>query len=401
MSDQQQQDHEFAGWALTPAAYEATREKIAKLNARATKRGFTGHVDIQAERVERTYRDENTGLDITEVVYDTTITGEAPCYEGWRFLATLEWISEDGLIVNTVPGVESVNREGLREGWCDHCKSQRHRKNTYLVQHTDTGEQRQVGSTCLKDFLGWSAMPSFLSAQKVEEELDAAMGGFPKDFTVETVLACAWAVVKRNGFVPASTCGYGETPTRDIVNLLLDPPPLSVDAQDAAREHAPYIEEARGMATKLRDWLLSDEFDGTSEYVLNMKAVAGAGHVGSRQFGLLASAPQAWAKAQERSLVKQRENTDDIRNEWYGNVGDKIEVRVRVRSVRWSENAYGVSTIYKMVSEDGYPFTWFASRDALGEEPSDELVTIRGTIKKHSEWQDRKETILTRCKLVD
>ena len=37
---------------------------------------------------------------------------------------------------------------------CEHCGLRRRRTRTYVVVHTDSGEVRQVGSGCLRDFLG-------------------------------------------------------------------------------------------------------------------------------------------------------------------------------------------------------------------------------------------------------
>lgn len=112
---------------LLPAEYLATVEKIAKINARARKRGFTGRLEVTGERTVHV----NTGDPLpfpdlpmfAEVVrYETTITGEAPCYEGWEFLAALDSLTTaDGAsewIVRCAPGVtdDSVDRRALRPG---------------------------------------------------------------------------------------------------------------------------------------------------------------------------------------------------------------------------------------------------------------------------------------------
>lgn len=391
-------DETPTGWTITPEELEATRAKIDKINQRAAKKGFTGHVDLDTERVENTRIDENTGLKVTEITYRVRITGDAPSYNGWALMATLDWDQEAGLITRTVPGIDTLDRSTLREGWCDHCQSKRHRKNTYLVGNADTGEQRQVGSTCIKDFLGWKANPVFLATEDLEEELGlGSLGGGPRSYDTLTVLAAAWAVIKRNGYVRAND--YNDKPTRDAVTDLIDPP-NNWHAREEARAYRPYIEDATEQAVKIRDWVLSDEFTGTGEYVQNLKAVAGAEYVTARNFGLLVSAPQAWAKAQERSLIRQRERAE-IRNEYYGEIGQKIEIKVRVKAVAAGRfNGWGTPAIYTLIDADGYLFKWFSSGWDLGEEPSDEVITLRGTIKDHNEWRDRKETVLTRCKEV-
>lgn len=85
--------------------------------------------------------------------YEVTVTGTRPCYNGWNFRGTIEHTVE-GNVLRLVPGVAGVP-EAYRENrpCCDHCQVNRVRRDTYIVQH-DNGDYRQVGSNCLKDFLG-------------------------------------------------------------------------------------------------------------------------------------------------------------------------------------------------------------------------------------------------------
>lgn len=380
-------------WLLTTEELHATQKKIEKINQRATRRGFTGHIEINATQTTQTTKSPS-GLPVTEIAWETTITGEAPKYNGWTLLGALTWDEHAGLVVRTVPGINSVDRTNLHEGWCDHCRSRRHRINTYLVGHDD-GRQLQVGSTCLKDFLGWEANPVILIEKDIKDDIDAALDSTSIDrtptYSTETVLAAAWAVVTRNGYVRSGEFNS----TKELVSMLLNP--RTTAEEKAAREYAPYITEAVGKADELRDFLLSDEFSGNSEYVINLKAIAAAGWVDPRNLGLLVSAPQAYARAQEQSLIRMRDAAE-IRDEHYGGVGEKVEIQVRVKAVTWTSGRYGTTTIYTLISDTGHLFKWFASRDALGEDVTEEYTTLRGTIKDHSVWQGRRETRLTRCK---
>lgn len=385
---------EFGTWTLGPAEFEATAAKIAKINDRARRRGFTGRFELTGVEETRSY--EVNGFPVEEVIIKATITGEAPRYDGWRLLATLDWDEAAGLIVRTAPGVESVNREGLTEGYCAHCGSKRHRKATYLVGHSD-GRQVQVGSTCIKDFLGWSSPVVFITLDELGEEMDRAIGGgYSPVFTTETVLALAWAVVKTFGYVKADD--WSRTPTKQVVCEVLDP--RDQGGRALAEKMAPVVAESAEMGRKIRAFLLSDEFNGTGEYVLNMKAYAAADAATARSIGFLASAPQAWARAQEQSLIRQRE-VGDVVSEWVGTIGERIDVKVRIKAVAWGEDiGYGASAIYTMTDEKGRLFKWFSSRAALGEEPSKEFITLRGTVTRHSEWRGAKETVINRCKVI-
>lgn len=379
-------------WSLTPAELDATEAKIASINARAAKRGFTGRITVESHRTEIT-RVTESGLPVTEVRHETTLGGDAPCYNGWTLLAVLDWEGEDGLIVRTASGVESVNRDGLVRDHCGHCDTVRNRRKIYLVGNAE-GAQVQVGSTCLKDFLGWTGVPVFFDTASVTDDVDTMLGAgyWEPGYTVETVLAAAWAATTMFGYVKADD--WSKTPTKNVVACLLDP--RSQADRELAGQCASVVAEAAAMAATIRAFVLSDEFAGDSEYVRNLKTLAGLDVVSSRNIGILASAPQAWARAQERSLIRQRESAE-VLNEFVGTAKERLVLTVRVKAVRFIPGDYGTTTLYTMTDEAGHLFKWFASTDALGEGPSETLVTIKGTVKKHEEYQGQRSTVLTRC----
>lgn len=386
---------------ITPAEYEATLAKVAKINARAEKKGFTGRVTVEAERRE-VEREVALGLTLTEVVYDVTLGGEAPSYNGWSLAAVLDFDPAAGLIVNTAPGVTSVNREGLTAGTCAHCNTARDRRKAYLVRNVETGEQVQVGSTCIKDFLGWSGSIAFIGDEDLREVEEGwgSYGGGEARFTVDSVLAVAWAAIKTFGFVPASS--YDGLPTRSLVGLVLNPPARLKD-EDRRRIEAiaalAATESIMERGAEVKAFILSDEFSGDSEYVRNLKALMAAESVSSRHLGFLASAPQAMAKAQERTLVKAAKAALPA-SEWIGEVGQKkVEYTGTIESIRYIQGDYGVTTLYVLRDAQGRVAKWFSSNEGLGDKQGVE-VTFTGTIKSHEEYQGTKSTVFTRCKVA-
>jgi hypothetical protein len=382
---------------LTQDELTATRTKIDKINARAQKRGWTGRLDVDAERVEVTTKDD-LGFEITEILYDTSITGDAPSYDGWTFAATLTWDGEAGLITRCAPGVDKINRDGLREGWCDHCRTDRYRNLTYLVINNDTGDRHQVGSTCIKDFLGWSAMPVTLDVDSVTTEVEDMLGGGgfgERRWTTDTVLAVAWAAVQAFGFVPASS--YDGCPTKSVVATVLDP--HTPADRKLCEELRPYVADAAQQAKVIREYILSDDFGGGGEYVINMKAVIGADSVSGRNLGLVASAPQTWARGMERDLIR-RQQAEQLTNEYLAPPNAKIEATVKIKSIRYLENAYGTTTVYTLITDTGHVLTWYATRSALGDKTTDDTYKIKATVKKHDEYQGSKRTVITRAKVI-
>lgn len=387
---------------ITPAEYHVTVAQVEKINARAAKKGFTGRITLEAEKVQQTTVNEH-GFQITEVLYEVALGGEAPSYGGYRFIARIDWVDGDKPIVATAPGVEGVqvDRSVLRPGYCAHCKTNRFRRNTYVVAGED-GTQVQVGSTCIKDFLGWEGRIAWIDTEAVEKEIEGGWGGgyVEHTFTPETVISVAWAAIRAFGFVPASAGGYGMS-TRDVVRLVLGIDRIPTRDDELKRE----LDQIGAMAPasaeqgrKVLDFILSDEFGGDSDYVLNLKTVAGAEFIDARQVGLLASAPQAYARHQERTLIREREAQKP--SEFFGQEGDKVEFAGVIKSIRYIEGMYGTTVLYTIRNEEsGNVVKWFASREALGDKDGVE-VKIKGSIKKHEEWNGLKATVLTRCKAL-
>lgn len=82
------------------------------------------------------------------------LSGRAPVLAGWTLAAIVE--HRDGRAT-----VRPVGEQGDRlapgafaAAICEHCGLRRRRTRTYIVVQTDSGEVRQVGSGCLREFLG-------------------------------------------------------------------------------------------------------------------------------------------------------------------------------------------------------------------------------------------------------
>jgi hypothetical protein len=387
---------------LSSEQFEATAEKIEKLNERAARKGLAGTVGIAYRTVEET--EENAlGFEVTKVYYETAITGDAPKFNGWRFIATLDFDENAGLVVRTFPGVESVDREELRAGWCGHCKTTRRRTRSFLVRNDETGEQVQVGSSCIKDFTGWAGNVAWLETSKVRETVGEGGGvDFAPEYSPESVLAVAWACVKAFGYRRAGEDGS----TGSMVYTVLYPHPKSSKDKAFAEKMRPLAKEAKERGADILAFLLSDDFAGNSEYVRNLKNVAAGKRVSRRYVGLLASAPQAWARHNEQTLI--RKARAEKPSEWIGTApdkdkgikGDRITFTGVIETIRFIYGDYGTTTLYQLRDElSGALVKWFASSSALGDVEGNR-VTIKGTVKAHDEYQGLKSTVLTRCTLL-
>jgi hypothetical protein len=378
---------------LTAAEFAATKDKISKLNARAVKRGWTGTITVIGEKVTKSETLPN-GLTVTQEFIDTTITGEPPRYEDYTFLAKLEWSEDSGLVVFSAPGAPTLDRSNLVEGACDHCKINRYRKHVYVVAD-ESGKMIQVGSTCLKDFLGWNVNPVWIDDSDVSEDAlfgDGGYGHTEPSYSTEIVLAAAWATIQEFGYVRSGEAGSTRNTVLNVLN------PRSKSDREIRDQVTPHIPDATAHAKMIREWVLSDAFNGHSDYVYNLKNIAAGEFVSSRNFGFLVSAPQAWAKAMERDLIHRAEKAE-VLNEWNGQPGDKLEVSVTLKSIRAIESDWGSSDLYTFEGTDKRIYKWFSTR-VIFREVSGEVINIKGTVKKHDEYKGVKATVLTRVKVV-
>ncbi len=85
-------------------------------------------------------------------------------------------------------------------------------------------------------------------------------------------------------------------------------------------------------------------------------------------------------------------------SEYVGEVKERIEFEAEVTGVYGTEGFYGHTDIVKFKDVANNQFTWFAS-DYTDLKRGDRM-TIKGTVKKHEDYRDVKQTVLTRCKFT-
>ena len=119
-------------------------------------------------------------LDIKMVKVE--IEGRMPVFNGWKFLASIEhntsriddrflkenqprnYINATAWLDDREIQVIESQREFLQDcpANCEHCDLPRNRNQTFLLENTETQEQKQVGSSCIDDFLGHDSLKKAL-----------------------------------------------------------------------------------------------------------------------------------------------------------------------------------------------------------------------------------------------
>jgi len=131
-----------------------------------------------------------------------------------------------------------------------------------------------------------------------------------------------------------------------------------------------------------------------SDYLNNIKVLSGSDYVAPKYAGYVASIIVAYKKAMDEE-IKRAEKALRL-NEWFGTVGQKVCLRLKVESVRAFDGAYGMTYMNRMSDNEGRTFVWWTGQDLKeGAE-----VILKGSIKALDEYKGTKQTVLTRCKEV-
>lgn len=107
---------------------------------------------------------------------------------------------------------------------------------------------------------------------------------------------------------------------------------------------------------------------------------------------------QLEAAARTLDAIKKRE-AEDAASEWVGDIKERREFEIKVLFIIEREGYYGPVDIIKMRDASGNMLTWFAT-SSHGLRKGDTAL-IKGTVKKHDEYKGVKQTVLTRCTVLD
>jgi len=266
-------------------------ERIERINRRARRLG-TGPVLL----VDTGRRQAGHAVVILQ--------GDTPRVQGWRIAAVVRHRGADTEL-RPVPGAPAVplSSDRWRAASCDHCQVARNRKETFLLLHEGDWTVRQVGSSCLRDFLGGHD-PERLCRQAeylliAGAELSGAADGAGVEpgatLELQAFLAHAARVVRRAGWT-SGAAGTDETPS-------------SADQAEASLEqHAP-IEPAdqrlaRGTLAWARELLPLKR--NPSAFELDLAAVVRESWITRRERGLICAAvedPSSRARPRPRAIA--------------------------------------------------------------------------------------------------
>jgi hypothetical protein len=409
---------------LVPAYnLEKLRELIGKLNKRAIKlqcslitiekvREHVVEADVinvleEIDPKTKKYKVERATAKI--IIAEVRIHGEAPKLNGWSFIGTIQHDSEAaGNILRVISDYEGNVPQRFRTATpdtCEHCKQNRTRKNTYILLN-DLGEFKQVGRTCLRDFLG-HANPERLAAWTEtllslnEVVFEAWGGGFGLEMKALDLVAVqlnAATVIRLHGWTSKGKA-YEQfsVSTAERVAWTLDSGSSHQREEGISDVCQQNASDAKLAADAIK-WARAIPEDVDSDYLYNLRTVAVSSYIEWSKLGIAASMIPAY----KRAMGDVQRKTAQVASEWVGNVKERLVLNVKTTGLNRYENDFGGGVVVKMVTDSGSVLTWFASAvypDELedrGLRLNGDFTKIKATVKKHDEFRGTHQTVVNR-----
>jgi len=399
--------------------------KVEKLNRRANKIGCPP----MEVKVIREWQEKEMAPDFDQTMvwtgryihmFELELVGEPPKINGWEFIAALTHTPAGNIIRRTPLAVEQelapADKYRKAPSACDHCNTNRKRHNTFLVRSVETGEVKQIGSSCLVDFLGHRSPDVYLCHDKMLADIDDLMDGdwktVPGDFKefnidVKSYLWHVCQFVLDEGFI-SRTKAYNEglpwcTSSLAINNMF---PPTNTPKEEIKA----ITEEAKELTEKVLAWgeTLEERANGPegSEYHNNLAVCFVNGYISHKEMGLLASAPSAYQREVEAEV--KRKSRPDVNSQHFGEIKKREVFTLKLMSVRTWENDYGTTWFHRFLDENGNVAVWYGSLPleykvgvGMKDVQIGDVVKVKATVKKHDEYKGIKQTVVNRCKVEE
>jgi len=366
---------------------------------------------------------DSDGNPCLDVYYAVTIDAETPKINGWTFVATIDHSTSAGNIIRNNPNAACEIPEMYRtvKPVCDHCDKIRSRRDTFLLRCDATGEFKQIGRQCIRDFIGYDVTSVVAMAEIVSSATPSASDG-DSDWSggmrdrryimVKTYLTHVAAVVRTVGWISRKDAEFGRgIATAGHAHTNMFPPPkvgrnsyerIAITAKDVETAEAAL---AYGLSLANSD----REFDYKLG-VLSQETM-----IEHRNTGLLAALVPAYFRHIEREYAQAQRRTamNLVASKHVGAVGDKIgttkkhqlqPIEATLYGCFTTEGRFGPVVIYRFQTVEGNVLVWFATatEDGLGPQDAANRVKVQingGSVKKHDVYQDVAQTVLTRCKV--
>jgi len=412
-------------------------EKLKELNEKFSKKGLP-LINCSMEQKEMECVDEWTKEKFSYTMYIATLSSDfnntnlsGVDVEFCGVVSLVEGNENDKIYT-----FKNINYSSLLANCsCDKCHKKIGR-NKYLVfskvgKEVETRDDLVVlGTSCAKDYFPFSVESYFGFLESAFEELGSydefrgSFGGCSSHYhTLSAIytatLACSdnLKCYEKEGVTKGNVLGW-------LNNLKMDKYTYYRDAYPMPQNPIPFED----VISWIKDIYDTDDFvsdfhtnarsvffktlnDGTRE----MRHEIHEKYMGIAVYAMF-SAKQNHDKMVAKKIAEEKRMAENAKVEYYGNVGDKFELTLTFDKSFGFEGAYGFTYIHLFHDDENHVFAWSSSNGNYKVEYAKNVTwggieyveyevghkyLIKGSIKDHREYRNVKQTVITRCKVLD
>lgn len=360
-------------------------EEIAKLSKKAEKLVGEKIVLVPLGYAMR----PNPNGTVTKL-YDVLIDGAVPVLNGWEFIAKIDHANKElGNVVRSIPGVQVDPMYRHVGSNCDHCGTNRVRRDTYLVRNVESGKVKQVGATCIKDFVGGNnpeavaKLAELLSYAKEQGEYwsQSNLMADRRYISLETYLSFVAMVYRQHGQFVTKTKSRetGQASTADISHSAF----YNCMVHNHADNRLP-VDFA--LAKEAIEWAQEIDGDnaGISDYLHNINVIAKSGIIENRSIGYASSIISSYLKSRQQTTGPTQQS------EWVGEVGKMADFPESVVvNVRHGRSFMGDFVVTTFRTPEGNQLFAYGEYGEVGA-----VVNLRAKVKAHETMMGKRRTAL-------
>lgn len=389
------------------------QKKINRITKKLDKYNKKWKFEILPDTIEKVQVIDTTGLadlpadqrhpKVSSIVVDVAnynFEMESLKLGDYEVIAVLEHNSIENSIENLIHVIKEDITIPLKyrtiKSYCQHCNSDRMRKKTVLLQNS-TGEIIQVGSTCIHEYTGIDGLDIIKNYQELKNiilediTLDHERAGNLNSKYINTfdyLAACIQLITEK---------GYKKEETKR----------QAWEIAGTEKQNNKYF----SIAETVINYFKSQTFDEYQSFLNNIKLTLSQEYC--KISGFVAYAYLAYQKQIEYDAKKQAENEHKKQSDYVGEIGKKIETELTLKKrIAYSANYNGynetTSYIYLFEDDTGNAYKWSTGKflekivnDCYETINEGDTVKIKGSIKAHEEYNEQKQTVITRCKVIN
>lgn len=400
---------------------EGIEDAIAKLNKKAKKLGLPEiEFTVDEEIIPKILRgSDECNNKIVINCRNIKIKGKFPHYEGWNFIATVDYGNSKKNLLRSVPSFDGKipNKYRTANIECDHCKTKRNRKNSFLILHEVEG-WKQIGKNCIKDYLGGKsphdiatvASDLFRILCEMEEngwddfdpDKNEFWGGCGSTgvylVNTEEAIAATIYLVDNFGYASAKMV-QNDLASETTKSRVWDHfhPPKCQNPKDQEKFRIPFTEEDEKQTAEALKWLKQQD-DENNDFIFNVKVACSLEYQEYKNLGYVCALVPAYQKAmhiqKEHDVFSKLPTLD----EYFGEIGQRLRsLSLTVIRVIPIEGYFRGETTYLHICKDSEGRTVKFSH----KEKHNQEIIVDGTVKEHSTYKGTKQTALNRVKIKE